>query len=88
MNQDFLKEHPEMGRGVVIESHDDILTIAFNRTGIKKVAKNFVKFYSVIDFFSTIKDNFKDKKFCIYCYSVKNQWTYSVFRYYHFRSFY
>ena len=39
-----LVEHPEMGRGVVIESHDDILTVAFNRSGIKKVARNFVKF--------------------------------------------
>ena len=34
--------HNDMGRGVVIESHDDILTIAFNKTGIKKVARNFV----------------------------------------------
>ena len=38
--------HSEMGRGVVIEQHDDILTVAFNRCGIKKVAKNFV---SLID---------------------------------------
>ena len=38
-----LVEHPEMGRGVVIESNGDILTVAFNRTGIKKVAENFVK---------------------------------------------
>ena len=35
--------HDEMGRGVVIESHDDILTVAFNKIGIKKVAQNFVK---------------------------------------------
>lgn len=35
--------HPEMGRGVVIESNGGILTVAFNRTGIKKVAENFVK---------------------------------------------
>ncbi len=34
--------HDDMGRGVVIESHDDILTIAFNKTGIKKVARSFV----------------------------------------------
>ena len=39
-----LVEHAELGRGVVIESHDNILTVAFNRTGIKKVARNFVKF--------------------------------------------
>lgn len=35
--------HDELGRGVVIESHDNILTVAFNRIGIKKVAQNFVK---------------------------------------------
>ena len=35
--------HTEMGRGVVIESNGGILTVAFNRTGIKKVAENFVK---------------------------------------------
>ena len=39
-----LVEHDELGRGVVIESHDDILTVAFNRTGIKKVKCDFVKF--------------------------------------------
>ena len=41
-----LVNHQEMGRGVVIEEHDDILTIAFNKTGIKKVSRNFV---NVID---------------------------------------
>lgn len=35
--------HDELGRGVVIESNDNILTIAFNNSGIKKVAKEFVK---------------------------------------------
>ena len=39
-----LVEHSELGRGVVIESHDEILTIAFNRHGIKKVERSFVKF--------------------------------------------
>ena len=38
-----LVEHAELGRGVVIESNGDILTIAFNRTGIKKVSNDFVK---------------------------------------------
>ena len=38
-----LVTHTEMGRGVVIEENDDILTVAFNKTGIKKVARNFVK---------------------------------------------
>ena len=38
-----LVSHNEMGRGVVIEQHDDILTVAFNRVGIKKVAQNFVQ---------------------------------------------
>ena len=37
-----LVAHPEMGRGVVIEQRESILTIAFNRVGIKKVARNFV----------------------------------------------
>ena len=37
-----LVTHPEMGRGVVIEQHDNILTIAFNKFGIKKVAQDFV----------------------------------------------
>ncbi len=36
--------HDELGRGVVIEERDNILTIAFNRAGIKKVARDFVKF--------------------------------------------
>ena len=35
--------HDELGRGVVIEERDNILTIAFNRAGIKKVARDFVK---------------------------------------------
>jgi DNA helicase-2/ATP-dependent DNA helicase PcrA len=34
--------HSEMGRGVVIESHDNILTVAFNQSGIKKVARDFI----------------------------------------------
>lgn len=38
-----LVEHSELGRGVVIESNGEILTVAFNRTGIKKVAESFVK---------------------------------------------
>ncbi|MBQ7185837.1 MAG: UvrD-helicase domain-containing protein [Alphaproteobacteria bacterium] len=36
--------HQELGRGVVIEEHDDILTIAFTKVGIKKVARKFVTF--------------------------------------------
>lgn len=39
-----LVEHAEMGRGVVIEDAGDILTIAFRRTGIKKVARNYIIF--------------------------------------------
>ena len=39
-----LIEHPEMGRGVVIEENEDILTVAFRSRGIKKVASNFVVF--------------------------------------------
>ncbi len=35
--------HTEMGRGVIIESDGDILTIAFRDKGIKKVAKQFVQ---------------------------------------------
>lgn len=35
--------HAEMGRGVVIEENENILTIAFNKTGIKKVARDFIK---------------------------------------------
>ena len=35
--------HDELGRGVVIEENNDILTIAFNRAGIKKVSRNFIK---------------------------------------------
>ncbi len=37
-----LVSHNELGRGVVIEEHDDILTVAFNRAGIKKVVRNFI----------------------------------------------
>lgn len=37
-----LVTHSEMGRGVVIEENDRILTIAFNKIGIKKVDRNFV----------------------------------------------
>ena len=35
--------HREMGRGVVIEDNENTLTIAFNKTGIKKVARDFVE---------------------------------------------
>ncbi len=35
--------HAEMGRGVVIEENENILTVAFNKTGIKKVARDFIK---------------------------------------------
>lgn len=38
-----LVNHSEMGRGVVIEENEDILTIAFNKIGIKKVARNFIE---------------------------------------------
>ncbi len=38
-----LVTHDEMGRGVIIESDGDILTIAFRERGIKKVDKRFVK---------------------------------------------
>ena len=38
-----LVNHSEMGRGVVIEENENILTIAFNKTGIKKVARDFVE---------------------------------------------
>ena len=38
-----LVNHREMGRGVVIEENENILTVAFNKTGIKKVARDFVK---------------------------------------------
>lgn len=36
--------HCEMGTGVVISENENILTIAFKKTGIKNVARNFVKF--------------------------------------------
>ena len=38
-----LVNHSEMGWGVVIEENENILTIAFNKTGIKKVARDFVE---------------------------------------------
>ena len=37
-----LVNHAELGRGVVIEENEDILTVAFNRTGIKKVSRRFI----------------------------------------------
>ena len=37
-----LVNHNEMGRGVVIEENDNILTVAFNHTGIKKVMRDFI----------------------------------------------
>ena len=36
--------HPELGGGVVIEDNGNILTIAFKTRGIKKVARQYVKF--------------------------------------------
>ena len=39
-----LVEHDEMGRGVVIEENEDILTVAFRTRGIKKVARQFLAF--------------------------------------------
>ena len=39
-----LVTHAEMGSGVVIEDNGDILTIAFKTRGIKKVARQFIKF--------------------------------------------
>ena len=39
-----LVTHSEMGSGVVIEDGGDILTIAFKTSGIKKVARNYLKF--------------------------------------------
>ena len=36
--------HSEMGAGVVIEDSGDILTVAFKTRGIKKVARNYLKF--------------------------------------------
>lgn len=39
-----LVTHDEMGGGVVIEENGDILTVAFKTRGIKKVARNFLKF--------------------------------------------
>lgn len=39
-----LVTHDEMGGGVVIEDNGDILTIAFKTKGIKKVARQYIKF--------------------------------------------
>ena len=39
-----LVEHNEMGRGVVIEENEDILTVAFRTRGIKKVARQYIAF--------------------------------------------
>ncbi len=36
--------HCEMGTGVVIAQNENILTVAFKKTGIKNVARDFVKF--------------------------------------------
>jgi DNA helicase-2/ATP-dependent DNA helicase PcrA len=36
--------HSEMGTGVIISEDDNILTVAFKTRGIKKVARDFVKF--------------------------------------------
>ncbi len=38
-----LVSHDDMGRGVVIEENDEILTVAWRGAGIKKVARAFVK---------------------------------------------
>ncbi len=38
-----LVEHDDLGRGVVIEQDGDFLTIAFQRTGIKKVSAEFIR---------------------------------------------
>ena len=39
-----LVSHTDMGMGVVIEENGDILTVAFKRCGIKKVARNYLEF--------------------------------------------
>ena len=39
-----LVNHTEMGRGVVIEENENILTVAFRAKGIKKVAREFLEF--------------------------------------------
>lgn len=39
-----LINHSEMGRGVVIEENENILTVAFRAKGIKKVAREFLEF--------------------------------------------
>ena len=39
-----LVNHTEMGRGVIIEENEDILTIAFKTKGIKKVSSKFLEF--------------------------------------------
>ncbi len=38
-----LVNHNELGHGVVIEENENILTVAFNRAGIKKVARDFIE---------------------------------------------
>lgn len=42
-----LVTHSEMGAGVVIEDNGDILTVAFKKCGIKKVARNYVTAWGV-----------------------------------------
>ena len=39
-----LVSHDELGNGVIIEENGDILTIAFKAKGIKKVARQYIKF--------------------------------------------
>lgn len=39
-----LVNHSEMGRGVVIEENENVLTVAFRAKGIKKVAREFLEF--------------------------------------------
>ncbi len=38
-----LADHDELGRGVIIEENDEILTIAFRKCGIKKVDRKYIK---------------------------------------------
>lgn len=37
-----LCNHPDLGRGVIIEEHDNIITVAFSGRGIKKVALDYL----------------------------------------------
>ena len=39
-----LVSHDELGAGVVIEDKGDIITVAFKTRGIKKVARNYLRF--------------------------------------------